>query len=121
MKCLNTFIDVNKLAEFNSLRKLFNAVLIFFFSIDVVLSWQAAKHHIDALILIVKGMRERIRKANVRELMCWDKDNLIARAKAAHTSKAKQRIHSLLPIRGIFLGKQSSSCMMISWEDKCHH
>ena len=41
---------------------------------------------------------ERIVRVKVRKLMGWDKDSLISKAKATHTSKAKQGIHSPLPI-----------------------
>ena len=40
-------------------------------------------------------MREWIRRAKVRKLVGWHKDSLISKAKAVHTSKAKQGIHSL--------------------------
>ena len=36
------------------------------------------------------GMGERIGRVRVRKLMGWDKNSLIGKAKAAHTSKAKQ-------------------------------
>ena len=57
--------------------------------------------------------------------MVWDKDSLIGKAKAMHTSKAKQGIHSLLPMgRQVFCCLQESrapSRAMVTWEDKCHH
>ena len=56
--------------------------------------------------------------------MGWDKDSLIGKAKAAHTSKEKQGIHSPLPIgRQVFSHPQESrapSCVMVTWEDKHH-
>jgi len=54
----------------------------------------------------------------------WDKDSLIAKAKAMQASKAKQGIHSLLPIsRQVFNHVQESrapSCIMVPWEGKRH-
>jgi len=56
--------------------------------------------------------------------MVWDKDNLTGKAKAAHTSKTKQGIHSLLPIsRQGFSHPQDSrapSHITVTWEDKHH-
>jgi len=70
-------------------------------------------------------MEERITKVRVRKLMSWDKDSLTEKAQAMHTSKAKQEIHSLLPIgRQVFANLQKSrapSYLGVIWEDKCHH
>ena len=43
-------------------------------------------------------MGERIRRVKMRKLVGCDKDSLIGKAKAAHVSKAKQGIHSPLPM-----------------------
>jgi len=43
-------------------------------------------------------MGERIRRIKVRKLVGSDKDSLISKAKDAHACKAKQGIHSLLPV-----------------------
>ena len=65
-------------------------------------------------------MGERIGRVKVRKLMGWDKDSLIGKAKATHTSKAKQGIHSLLPVgRQVFSHLQESrapSLLMATWE-----
>ena len=45
-------------------------------------------------------MGETIRRVKVRKLVGWDKDNLIDKAKASGTSKAKPGIHSPLPMGG---------------------
>lgn len=42
----------------------------------------------------------------MRELVDRDKDGLLDKAKAVVTSKAKQEIHSLLPISRLFPGMQ---------------
>ena len=70
-------------------------------------------------------MGERIRRVKVRKLVGWENDSFIGKAKAAHTSKANQGIHSLLPIgRQVFSHLQESkatSRVMVTWEDKRHH
>ena len=69
------------------------------------------------------GVGERTGRVKVRKLVGWETS--INKAKAAHASKAKQGIHSLLPIsRQVFSHLQESravSCATITWEDKCHH
>ena len=54
-----------------------------------------------------------------------DKDSLTGKAKAVHASKAKQGIHSPLPMgRQVFSHPQESrapSHIMVTWEDKCHN
>jgi len=64
-------------------------------------------------------------RVKARKLLGWDKDNLISKAKAVHTSKAKQGIHSLFPIgRQVSSHHQESrtqSHVVATWEDKCHH
>ena len=55
------------------------------------------------------GIGERIRRIKVRKLMGCDKDSLIGKAKATHSSKAKQGIHLPLPIgRQVFSHLQES-------------
>ena len=44
------------------------------------------------------GVGKKIRRVKVRNLVAWDKDSLIGKAKAVHASKAKRGIHSPLPI-----------------------
>jgi len=67
-------------------------------------------------------MGERIVKVRVGDLVGRDKDSLTGKAKAAHTSKAKQGICSLLPI-----GRQvcshlpesrALSRVTVTWENK---
>jgi len=70
-------------------------------------------------------MGERIRRVKVWKLVRWDKESLTAKAKVAQARKAQQLIHSLLPIsRWVFSHFQesgASSCVAVTWEDKCHH
>lgn len=67
------------------------------------------------------SMQERLQESIGRvKVMGSDNDNLIAKAKVVHTSKAKQGVHSPLPTgRHIFsyLGKQG----FINGENKGHH
>jgi len=67
-------------------------------------------------------MRETIRRVKVRKVVGWDKNNLIGKAKAVHTSKVKPGIHSLLFIsRQVFSHGQESrapACLIVTWEDK---
>lgn len=44
------------------------------------------------------GMGEKIGRAKTRKLVGWDKNSLKGKAKATHKSKAKQGIHSWLPM-----------------------
>ena len=71
------------------------------------------------------GMRKRIRRVKVRKLVGWDKDSLTGKAKAVCTSKAKQRIHSPLPMdRQVFSHLQerrAPSHVTVTGEDKHHH
>ena len=64
------------------------------------------------------GMGERLGRVKVRKLVAWGKDNLICKAKAAHASKAKQGVHSPLPIgRQVFSHLQESrapSCVKVT-------
>ena len=59
------------------------------------------------------------------KLMGWDKNNLIGKAKAVHASKAKERIHSPLPMgRQVFGHPQENrapSCVTVTREDKHHN
>jgi len=70
-------------------------------------------------------MEQRIRRVKVRKLMGCNKGSVIGKGKATHTSKAKQGIHSLLPIsRQVFSHLQESrapSHRTVTWEDKCHN
>lgn len=60
------------------------------------------------LLTATQWDRGRIRKLEVRKLMCWYKDSLLSKAKL-HASKAKQGIHSLLLTgRQIFIHSQES-------------
>jgi len=69
-------------------------------------------------------MEERISRVKKETLMGWDKDSLIGKAKATCAIKAKQGIHSLLPIvRQVFNRPQDSrvpSRITITWEDEHH-
>ena len=69
-------------------------------------------------------MGERIRRVKIRKLVGWDKDSLVGKAKAARTSKAKQGIHSPLPIgRQVFSHLQEGWAPLhvtVTWEDKRH-
>ena len=89
------------------------------------MTWLQVRPHPVACSLPCSGMGERIRRAKVKKLVGQDKDSLIGKAKAAHTSKANQGIHSPLPIgRQAFSHLQESGappCVMVTWEDKCHH
>lgn len=55
----------------------------------------------------------------------WENDCLIREAKAAHTSKAKRGMNSLLPMVGHgvqpFPAEQSPIHRAVTWEVKCHH
>lgn len=70
-------------------------------------------------------IRERIRKIKARKPVGWDRDNLVRKAKANHTSKVKPRINSLFPIGSqVFSHLQESTApshMMVTWENKHHH
>lgn len=69
------------------------------------------------------GMGQRIR-VKLRKLMGRGQGNLIGKTKAVHTSKAKLRIHSPLPVgRQVFHHLQESrapSLLKVIWEDKYH-
>ena len=71
------------------------------------------------------GKEGRIRRVKMRKIMGWDKDSLTGKAKATHTSKAKQGIHSPLPTsRQVFRHLQESrapSCIAVTWEDRRSH
>ena len=73
----------------------------------------------------LSGNGERIGRVKVRKLVGWDKDSLIGKAKATHTSKAKPGIHSSLPTsRQVFSHLQESRApphVTVTWEDKRHH
>lgn len=67
-------------------------------------------------------MGESIRKVKVQKLTGRDKGGLLGKAKAMCAIKAKQGIHSLLPMgRQPFPGKQGSSIGIFHEEDKCHY
>lgn len=72
-----------------------------------------------------KGERMKIGRVKVRKLMGCDKYSLISKEIAMYTRKAKQRIHSPLPmVRQVFSHLQESrapSCVMITLEDKYHN
>lgn len=63
----------------------------------------------------------KIRRVKAGELMGWEKDSLIGKAKAVHTSKANQGINSLLPMSSQLQESQAPSHVMVAWEDKFHH
>ena len=69
-------------------------------------------------------MWERIGRVKVWKFMGWGEDSLLDKAKAACTNKAKQIIHSLLPISGqVFRPLQESSaasCVTVACEEKRH-
>lgn len=69
-----------------------------------------------------EGWGENRRKA--KRSVDRDNDNFMRKAKAAHASKAKRGIHSLLPnsrqVFSNFLESRTSACVMVAWEDKCH-
>lgn len=59
--------------------------------------------------LTPKWDREKIRRVKMRNLVGWDKDSLLDKAKVAHVSKASQGLHPLLPIcRQVFSHVQES-------------
>lgn len=71
-------------------------------------------------------MGERIRKVMVKgKTVDWDHDSSTDKAKAACVSKAKQGIHSLLPMsRQVFSHSQEirvTSHTTAAWESKRHH
>lgn len=72
----------------------------------------------------ISRIMERTRKKKVKKLMGWDKDRLIRKAKASHTSKAKQGIFPAFPMgRQMFSHPQESrarSHIIVTWENKCH-
>jgi len=76
-------------------------------------------------LTLSSGTGETIRRVKVRKLVGWDKGSLIGKAKAMCTSKAKQGIHSLLPVSTqVFSHLQESralSCVIVIWEGKYHH
>ena len=88
------------------------------------LSWQLSPTQLLAHSPRV-GMGERIGRVKVRKLVGWDKDSFIGKAKATHTSKANQGIHSPLPMgRQVFSHLQESRApahVTVTWEDKCCH
>jgi len=63
-------------------------------------------------------MGDRIGRVKVRKVRGWDKDSLIEKAIATHTSKAKQDVLSLFPIVGqVFSQLQESrapSCIKVT-------
>ena len=74
---------------------------------------------------LYKGMWEGFQKVKQNRLVGWDKDNLISKAKVAHTSKIKQGIHSPLPtgrqVCSSLKESRALSCMVVTWKDKGHH
>ena len=68
------------------------------FATVVIQPQRETKHQTTACSLTPVGMSERIRRAKARKLVDWDNGSLIGKANTAHTSKAKQGIHSSLPI-----------------------
>ena len=85
----------------------------------------ATKHDTTSHSLTPGGMGEVLQGHKWRKLMGWDKDCLTGKAKVAHTSKAKQGIHSLFSIgRQVFSHLQGSrvpSHATFIWEKECHH
>jgi len=95
------------------------------FATVVIQPQRETKHQTTACSLTPVGMSERIRRAKARKLVDWDNGSLIGKANTAHTSKAKQGIHSSLPIgRQVFSHLYESTaplCVTVTWEDKRHH
>jgi len=64
-------------------------------------------------------------RIKVQKLTGWDKDSLVGKAKATHTSEAKEGINSLLPFsKKVFSHFQESkvpSHVTVTREDKRHH
>lgn len=83
---------------------------------------QAAQHHTATHSLSPGEMGQKIEKVKVQELVGWYEDNLLGKAKAVYTSKAKQGIHPLLWIScSATSRKQHPWCVMVTWKDKhCH-
>lgn len=68
------------------------------------------------------GIRERVRRVKARKLVSWIKDSLMDKAKAIHTTKAKQIIPSLFPMGWWVFSHlwetRVPSHIMVTWEDK---
>jgi len=91
----------------------------------VVYPQPATKTHTAARTLPRSGKGERFGRVKVRKLTGSDKDSLTRKAKATHATKAKQGIHSLLPIsrQGFshLWESRAPSCRRVTWEDKRRH
>jgi len=70
------------------------------------------------------GWGERIRRVKVRKCVGRDEGNLVGKVKTVCTGKAKQGIHSLLPIsRQVFSHFQESRVsarVTVAWENRLH-
>lgn len=67
-------------------------------------------------------MGERIKGVKVWELMGWDKESLLGKVKAVCTSKENKEFttsHWQADVQPL-LRRQSLSCVLVSWENKCH-
>ena len=84
----------------------------------------ANKPHAAARSLPPSGTGDRIGRVKLRKHLGRDEGSLTGKAKAMCTSKAKQGIHSLLPMgRLVFSHLRESrapSHMTVTWEDKGH-
>lgn len=70
-------------------------------------------HYAAIQSLLSGGMGETDERVKVTKLVCWDKDTLVNKAKAVHTSNSKQFSN---PQWG-----RAPSLVTETWEDKHHH
>lgn len=59
----------------------------------------------------------------VQEFVVWNNESLTRKAKSSHASTNKEFIH-YFPWAGWYSNtsrKAESSCIMVTWKDKCHH
>lgn len=86
--------------------------------------WSATQPYVAACLLPAGRVRERTGRVKVRKYVCWNKDSLVGIAKATHTSKAGQGIHSPLPTAKQVLShlqeSRASSCVTAVGEDRLH-
>lgn len=85
--------------------------------------WPATKHHPTLGSLPSPGLWGG--KWKGKRLIDQDNDSSIRKAKAVHASKARRGIHLFFTTsRRIFiylLGSKASACVVVAWEDICHH
>lgn len=64
------------------------------------------------------GWGETRKGESMRELLGWDEDSLLGKAK--ETGRPFATSHRQAGVQP-HPGQQGSACIMVSWEDRCHH